>query len=195
MSSNSRLFGLRGVLILPLPNLPYIAFRTNASKGDKKAELTKRGLCGLLNEFGPHLRINTTLSSGGLYLVEVCRARHVRESVVLKCVQELVEERGAIADLFTSEAPNSSLTALCVAAVRAMPTVVKYLLCTARASRDIRSSGRFRLMAQPKKSLRCNNVTPLEFAQKMRQAEIEAGASARDLVNLNKCIRLLDRSS
>jgi len=166
----------------------YLSEMVNASK---KNSMSKAKLCRILDEYGPHLRINNVVSSGGLYLVEVCRARHVKESVILKCVQELVEERGAMVDLLTSESPRSSQTALCVAATRGMPSVVKFLMQKG-ASRELRSSGRFRLHTQPKKTLRCSRVTPLEFAQAMRDAEKEAGASDRDLSDLNKCIRLLE---
>jgi hypothetical protein len=168
----------------------YLSEMVNACK----KELTKTKLCRLLNEYGPHLRINKVLSSGGLYLVEVCRARHVKELVVLKCVQELVEKRGALVDLSSNDGGKSNQTALCVAGVRAMPTVVKYLLQRG-ASRHIRSSGRFRLHTQSQKTLRCKNVTPMEFTLAMRDAEKEAGASEHDLSDLNKCIRLLADST
>jgi hypothetical protein len=167
----------------------YLSEMVNASKKD----LTKSKLCRLLDEYGPHLRINKVLSSGGLYLVEVCRARHVKELVVLKCVQELVERRGALLDLSSNDGGKSNQTALCVAAVRGMPTVVKYLLKRG-ALRNIRSSGRFRLHTQSQKSLQCKNVTPMEFTLAMRDAEKEAGASEHDLSDLNKCVRLLEDS-
>jgi hypothetical protein len=168
----------------------YLSEMVNASR----KELTKSKLCRLLDEYGPHLRINKVLSSGGLYLVEVCRARHVKEVVVLKCVQELVEQRGALVDLSANDSGKSNQTALCVSAVRGMPTVVKYLLQRG-ASRHIRSSGRFRLHTQSKKTLSCKNVTPLEFALAMRNAEKEAGASDQSLSDLNKCIRMLEDST
>jgi hypothetical protein len=168
----------------------YLSEMVNASR----KELTKSKLVRLLDEYGPYLRINKVLSSGGLFLVEVCRARHVKELVVLKCVQELVEQRGALLDLSSNDGGKSNQTALCVAAVRAMPTVVKYLLQRG-ASRHIRSSGRFRLHTQSQKSLRCKNVTPMEFTLAMRDAEKEAGASEQDLSDLNKCIRLLEDST
>jgi hypothetical protein len=168
----------------------YLSEMVNASK----KELTKSKLCRLLAEYGPHLRINKVLSSGGLYLVEVCRARHVKELVVLKCVQELVEQRGALVDLSSNDGGKSNQTALCVAAVRGMPTVVKYLLQRG-ASRHIRSSGRFRLHTQSKKTLQCKNVTPIEFALAMRDSEKDAGATEDNLSDLNKCIRLLEDST
>jgi hypothetical protein len=136
------------------------------------------------------LRLNEVVSSGGLFLVEVCRARNVKEGVILRCVQELVELRGAIVNLCTNE-PPSSLNALSVAAVRGMATVVKYLL-QAKADATIACSGRFRLHTNPKKSLRCDNVTPLQFATSMIEAERAEGATERALRDLVACIRLLE---
>ena len=165
----------------------YLTEMTNSSK----QKLSKTSLVRLLEEYGPHLRINMIVSSGGLYLVEVCRARHVKEQVILKCVKELIEERGALVNLATQESESSRQTALCVAAVRAMPTVVQYLLQHG-ADPSVLSSGRFRLHTQPKKTLHCRSVTPLAFAQAMHQAERDVGASEQDLRCLKKCIRLLE---
>jgi hypothetical protein len=151
--------------------------------------LSRPKMVGIINEYGPHLRLNEVVSSGGLFLVEVCRARNVKEAVILRCVQELVEQRGAIVNLCTNE-PPSSLNVLSVAAVRGMATVVKYLL-QAKADATIACSGRFRLHTNPKKSLRCDNVTPLQFATAMIEAERAEGAAERALRDLTACIRLL----
>jgi hypothetical protein len=169
----------------------YLAEMVNASS--KKEALSIRKLHGLLNEYGPVLRINKVMSAGGLYLVEVCRARHVKEAVVLKCVQELIEMRGAMVDLQTNESAQSRQTALCVAAARAMPTVVRYLLKRGAAT-DTPCTGRFRLHTAVKKTARCTNATPLDFAQAMLQAEQEAGASKESLSDLKKCIRMLEKN-
>lgn len=152
--------------------------------------LSHARLCQLINEYGPYLRINKVTSSGGTFLVECCRARHVRENVIKKCVQELVERNGASVNGSTHESAMSSLTALCVAAARGMYTVIKYLLMR-DASCDMRGTGRFRLHTRRNKTVRCTNATPLEFAQTMRDAEHAEGATDREIVNLDKCIRLL----
>jgi len=183
----------------------------SSGKSKKKQCLSKTRLLQLISEYGPHLRLHQTVSSGGLYLVELCRARHVKESVILHCLQALLERYGgqcrnsnnsnnnphpqcsALLDLVTAESPRSRQTALCVAAVRAMPTVVRYLLQSG-ASPHVLSSGRFRLHTQPKKTISCTDVTPLQFCYAMRQAEREAGASERTLGDLNKCIRLLEEA-
>jgi hypothetical protein len=162
----------------------YLSELTN-SRGLSRAKLVR-----LVNEYGPHLRINETVSSGGLFLVEVCRARNVKESTILNCVRELVEQQGAVVNTCTNE-PPASLTALAVAAARGMPTAVKYLL-QAGADPSLAASGRFRLHANPKKSVRCDVVPPVEFARCMMQAEEKEGAPERALRNLARCIKLLN---
>lgn len=167
-------------------------YLSELSNGVAAEKLSKSRMCRLIHDFGPTLRINKTVSSGGLYLVEVCRARKVKEGTILTCVQTLVEVYGALVNLSSDESQHSRQTALCVAAVRAMPNVVKYLL-EKGASGEIRSSGRFRLHTQPRKSVGAGNVTPLEFSQLMLNAEKEAGASQEALKDLVKCINLLRR--
>ena len=125
------------------------------------------------------------------FLVEVCRSKHVKEAVILKCVQELVENHGALVNLQTFEAASSYQTALSVASVRGMPTIVKYLLDKG-ASPNIRSSGRFRVHKNPKKTMRYINLDCLEFAKEAKEAELEHGATTADLRDLNSCITLLE---
>ena len=168
--------------------------------GSKAGSLNKARLCKVLDEYGPHLRMNEPVSSGGLFLVEVCRARNTTEPSVLKCVKELIERYGAQPNSRTEESNNSRQTALCVSAVRGMSSVVSYLLGK-NARTDINSSGRFRLHTQGtrtqnggrkrNRSLRCDNVSPLQFARAMREAEINAGAKSSDLKGLTRCIKLL----
>jgi hypothetical protein len=155
-----------------------------------KNSLTKSKLCNILEEYGPRLFINKTVSSGGTFLVEVCRSRNTAQVTILHCVQELVENRGASVNLATNESSNSILTPLCVAAVRAMPNVVRYLLSKG-ASPYIKSNARFRLYKNPKKSLKAQDSTPLQFALSMLDAERKEGAKPHELVNLNKSITLL----
>jgi hypothetical protein len=137
--------------------------------------------------------INKIVSSGGAFLVEVCRARNVKKITILQCVQELVERRGALVNLRTTESSNSSLTALCVAAVRGLPKVVEYLLSKA-ARPDIPGSARFRLSTNSRKSLRCVG-TPMEFANAMLVAETAEGATNQELADLQRCIKLLTKNS
>jgi hypothetical protein len=156
-----------------------------------KAGLSHRKLLSLLQEYGPHLRINQRTATGGLFLVEVCRSKNIKEPVVLKCVQELVEHHGALVNLQTYEAVSVYQTALAVVSARGMPSVVKYLLSKG-ACPKIRSSGSFRLSKNPKKSLRLVNLNCLECASEAKKGELEHGATARDLKALNKCIELLE---
>ena len=167
----------------------YLGEMTSGKTASMKLSL--RRLCSLLDEYGPHLRLNHPVSSGGLHLVEVCRAKNVRESVILKCVQELVERRGALVDLRTNESQKCRQNALAVAAARGMNTVVRYLVIRG-ASKEVRSSGRFRLHANRKKAIECIDATPLEFAKKMLEAEKAADVNNRcDMSNLVKCVCLL----
>ena len=46
----------------------------------------------ILKEFSP-IAINRGVRTGGTFLVEVCRSRHVQE-LVIKCVKLLIEEHG-----------------------------------------------------------------------------------------------------
>jgi Ankyrin repeat len=167
----------------------YLSEMVNCNSSSNK--LTRSRLVALLNEYGPHLRINQTVkSSGGVFLVEICRAKHVKATVILKCVQELVEQFGAVVNVCTSESYSSQMTPLAVAAVRGLPQVVTYLLQHG-ADTEMLSSGRFALHTQPKKSIRCRDQTPHVFCTTMRAAEKEAGATDASLIQLDKCLRLL----
>lgn len=164
------------------------------TQGCGSHKLSKANLRRLLVEYGPVLRINSPVSSGGLFLVQVCRARNVKECIILKCIEELVDNHGAQVNGITNESQSSRETALCVASVRAMPTVVCYLLKHG-ASPWIRCSGRFRLFTCTRKTLTCRDVLPIEFCQAMIDAEREAGANETGLYALNQCKRLLQRFS
>lgn len=152
--------------------------------------LTAGRLNSILHEYGPHLRINDRTKFGGTFLVACCRARYTRECHIRQCVELLVETFDAKTSLATLESAQSSLTPLCVAAARGMPTVVKYLLKKG-ASKTQTSTGRFRLHTNARRSVKCTDATPLQFAQDMRAAEENEGAERGDLKDLDKCIRLL----
>lgn len=152
--------------------------------------LTVGRLNSILHEYGPHLRINDRTKVGGTFLVACCKARYARERHVRQCVELLVETFGANMSLATMESAQSRLTPLCVTAARGMPTVVKYLLRKG-ASKTETGTGRFRLHTNAKKSVKCTDATPLQFAQDMRAAEESEGADKRELKDLDKCIRML----
>lgn len=149
--------------------------------------LSKARLRSLLNEYGP-IRVNRVVSSGGLFLVETCRAKHVRESTLLGCVQVLVEEHGALVDGRTFESQSSQQTALCVAAARGLPTIVRYLL-QCGANPNIRSTGRFR---ESGLSVFLRDATPLDFAVALRRAcQGNPASSKADWKGYDACIRHL----
>ena len=169
--------------------IAYFYLTEMCMTSSKKACLSRARLTSLLDEYGPHLRLNHLVSSGGSFLVEVCRARHVTEKVILKCVEEFMERRNTNVNLVTNE--PGQLTALCVAAARGMHHVVTYLVDKQRADHTIPCSGRFRLNTKPKRTVLCTNAIPLQFAMKMLTEEKAAGAHDSDLRSLKSCIQQL----
>jgi hypothetical protein len=153
--------------------------------------LSRSNLVDKINEYGPHLRINDVVSTGDLFLVEVCDAI-ATEAVILECVREHVEQRGAIVDMCTNQPPDS-MNALWVAArpCGGWPLLVEYLLHS-DADATIACSGRFGLRANPRREIQCDNATPLQFASSVIEAEQAEGANDRILRGLAECIRLLD---
>ncbi len=145
-------------------------------------------------------------------LVEVCRAKSVPKATILSCVKALVHHAGphgrhAMIQTSTYESPTCHLTALCVAAARAMPDVVHYLLDQG-ADDTVLCSGRFacqttRQRPIPPSAIRTarptfycstvngHNVTALDFARLMYAAEIESGATVQNLQDLFRCVQLL----
>jgi len=161
------------------------------SYSSKKNSLTKQKLIDILNRFGP-VMVDRKMASGGTFMVEICRCRNATPNMVLNCVRELVERRGALVNIKANDSKSSSLTALCVASVRGMHKVVEYLLSNGGvASTNIRCSGKFRLYKNRKRNMRCIDATPLEFAEQMLSAEKKEGATTQDLKDLNRCIKLL----
>jgi len=193
----TRLQRVRDAHALVMDNTELCYFYLCEMAHSASAKMTKSKFVSLLTEYGPHLRINNRTRTGGTFLVEVCRAQHVRENVVLKCVQVLVEQYGASLHLSTRETKQSYMTPLCVASARGMPTVVQYLLnqggsgTSATTHPTTKSTARFRLFKHRRKTIRCTDATPLEFAKTIRSAEIQEGATERELKDLDKCIRLL----
>ncbi len=175
----------------------------------------------ILKEFSP-IAINRRVRTGGTFLMEVCRSRHVQESVILKCVKLLIEEHGANPNVPSAEvgqglASSTTLTlgrrsaassevtcytssqgrelyAIIIAAARAMPSVVKYLLSCKNMDPTVKGSSRFRLFSNPRKSVKGVDLSALEFAMKMREEEIENEIAKADLKGLNKVISLLEKA-
>lgn len=157
----------------------------------RQQHLTRSSFLRLLNEYGPHLRYNQMLSTGGIFLVTVCQAKNTRERTILQCVQELVERRGAEVNKASSESANQSLTALAVAAARGMHTVVLYLL-RAGADPNMRSSGRFQLHSNPRKTVAIRNHVPFTFSNIM-QIEEEKENSNTNVAGLRVCQSVLSK--
>ena len=167
------------------------------SKSPKPLSLAR--LRGVLTNYGPSLNINQRSAIGGTFLVDCCRARCIKESVILACVKELVEKYNASAEVPATEGSSyqkvtkkkhNTLPALVVAAARGMPTVTRYLLQASPTSVFTLGTSRFRLFMNPKKSISAT-LTPLQFAEKMKEAELENGATERQLPLLRQCIRIL----
>lgn len=171
-------------------NTEIAYFHLEEMSNSSQSPLTRSRLNRLMHEYGPQLRINDRATVGGTFLVTCCRARHVRESIIRKCVELLVEEYGANVNLCTYETSQSTVTPLAVAAARGMPSVVMYLFDRG-ASCAPESTGRFRLHTNSRKTVNCSRATPLEFSRRMRAAEVEAGANVHDVKDLDKCIRYL----
>lgn len=189
----SPLFRVRDAHLMVVANTDLAYYYLEEMTNSTTKSLTQSRLYQLMEEYGPHLRVNDRTKTGGTFLVACCRARDCRESDILKCVKLLVEIYHADLDLFTLETAQSSLTPLCVAAARGMSTIVKYLLLQG-ASPVARGTGRFRLHTNKRKSVKFIQATPLEFAETMKAAEVEEGASMRDVKDLDKCIRQLRQS-
>lgn len=179
----------------------------------KQSPLSVGRLRWALREYGPNIRINQRVEIGGTILVECCRARYVKEYVILGCVRELVEKYGADPNLAAaSEKKNGirkaakgsgaaakagiggggGLSPLIIASARGMPSVVRYLL-SKNASPFIAGTGRFRLHTNNSKSI-SGTYRPLEFARTMRQSEISHGADGAVLKDIEKCIRMLEKA-
>ncbi len=100
-------------------------------------------LRSVLNTYGPNLNINQRSAIGGSFLVDVVRARCIKESVILSCVKELIEVYSASPYVPATEGAQyqklkqtkrkgnnagNLLPPLVVASARGMPSIVKYLL-------------------------------------------------------------------
>lgn len=186
-----------------------------------KTPLSLSMLKRLLKEYEP-IAINRRVRTGGTFLVEVVRARHVKESVILKCIKLLIIEYGADPNVPSAEAGTgftsstvllekrrsaasgevgwctsssigTQLYPLIIAAARGMSSVVEFLLSVG-ADIGLRGSSRFRLYSNPRKTVKGVDLTALEFAIKMRDSEVDYGVEREDLRGLMKTIGLLEKN-
>lgn len=181
-------------------------------KKNSQNKLSLTTLKSIFQHYGPYIHLNHCMSSGGVFLVEICRARNVKESVIYKCFEWLVEVHHADINIMTYESKNNQQTSLCVAAVRGMSSIVQYLL-NHNVKTDVKCSGRFTLSstiissntatsttnimkrntAGQKTVLTCYNKTAYEFAIEMYNAEVNVGICTKLLdKTLGKCIKLLE---
>ena len=149
----------------------------------------------IVRNYGPDLNFDQRSVLGTTFMVDCCRARYIKESVILACVKELICNYGASANVCATEGQLYSnnqkyLPPLVVASARGMPTVVRYLVQNGGAMIDTRGTSRFRLFKNPSKSVG-GTFTALEFARAMHKAEIANGATEDDLKSLEKCILIL----
>jgi len=155
----------------------------------KPHKLSLPRLRGILHQYGT-LNINQRSRNGETFLVECCRARHVSERIILHCLTELVVAYHANPNIPAFEGTTrATVTALVVAAARGMPTVVKYLLSVGAAVHQ-EGTSRFRLHTNASKSIR-GTYLPIDFARRMREAEILYGATEEDVQSLDACIEIL----
>lgn len=177
-----------------------------------KDSLTFAKLRNTLLLHGP-IAINQRVRTGGTFLVEVCRARHIYEGIILKCIKLLIEEYGANPNVpsaefssgkkitiqgqstnnsdYSTSSVGTELYPLIIAGARGMSSVVKYLL-ESGADKTCRGSCRFKLFSNPKKSAKGENLTAYEFACKMLHEEKSNGIKNSDCKGLVKVIQLLD---
>jgi hypothetical protein len=163
----------------------------NNNKKNQKGVLSKSKLVAIIDEFGPILRLSGALRSGGVFLVEVCRAKGVRENAILKCVEYLVlDQNRCNPNDMSNESPRSRQTALVVAAARGLSTIVSFLVSVG-ADPSILCAGRFRLAYATTATVSGVDWTAQQFATAMRTAELAHGTPAKQLKGLDRCIELL----
>ena len=156
----------------------------------QKKSLTVRRLRWALDEFEPcvHYRYVTS------HLNECCQA-DAKDTVILECVRELIENFGADPNLATipDEGSFHGVTPLIIAS--AIPSVVRYLL-DAGASPFTVGNAKFTWEEKGSRNVK-GSRTPLEFAREMREAEIAQwgawGEEPEDAL-LGECIALLEEA-
>ena len=158
----------------------------------KKTPLTLNRLRWALREFEPlvNYRVGTTL------LIECCRA-DVKDSVILRCVRELIENFGADPNVaaITEQSSFHGVTPLIIASARGIPCVVRYLL-DAGASPLTVGNARFSWVKKSTRTVKGAH-TPLEFARGMREAEIAQWGDDCDYDSpeeLDECIEFLEEA-
>lgn len=105
----------------------------------------------------------------GRTLLQICCAAEMDQGGIVACVQNALNQ-GADPNVYSShEHPYANRPAIFFAIARVMPKVVALLL-DAKAGREVRVSGSFRLTFDTTKTI-SGTFTPLEYAHAMRRAE------------------------
>ena len=121
---------------------------------------------------------HTSPTFGSSFLADMTRARHVSQTVILRCLGELVK---AGAD--PAQALQGSCTPLCIAAARGMERCVEFLL---RAGADATAVGRGRFRLWGSRASITGAHTPLEWVERMVAAEKAAGVAQADIRPLER---------
>ena len=169
-----------------------------------RTPLSLKNLRWIFRTYGPIIKCNQyqntndmkgSMKRGETFLTTCCRARHVKERVILSCAKELIEKHGARLDI-SNKGNVSTSSPLCIAAARGMSSVVKYFI-SAGASIQEKGTDSIQLLFNRKKRIR-GTYTPLEFAIQMHdECLIFAGLDINDKQEwkgLKKCISILEKA-
>lgn len=127
-------------------------------------------------------------------LMEVCRARGIRESTIVQLASHLIFHEGADPSARPADGADSDFTFTCtpliIAASRGMPRLAAFLLgCGADPAP--RGRGRFRLCGRA--ASLAGHHSALEWVERLLKAEEAAGVDVEHRRGLVVCARLLER--
>lgn len=173
----------------------HVALATMA-ESSSMAPLTMTRLRALLSR--SKILIHRRSPTGRTFL-QACCAADIDEGTLLRCVRCLIEEYGADPNQWTTaESPYADRPVLFFAIARAMPSVVHYLVFSAKASVTIQVTGRLRGVSSVEKAADHaaavveGTFTPLSFARSLLCAEqASACLSPYWSKKLRKCIAVL----
>ena len=158
-----------------------------ACAGQDSQDLSVKTLRRLHSKWGPCRFIDRASPVyNATILMEVCRARGVREAVLVAVANELCTVIGA--DPSARPPGKETCTPLIIAASRGLPRLTSFLL---RIGADPRphGTGRFRLCGRSQTLFGCYSA--LEWTSRLLKAEEDAGIEAEHRGGLERCNRLL----
>lgn len=160
-----------------------------ACVGQDSRDLTVAKLRGFFNRWGPWPLIDraSPVYSATL-LMEVCRARGVREHVLIAAASHLIFHEGA--DPSARPPPDYRFTCspLILAACRGLPKLTAFLLVCGAEALCV-GEGRFRLCG--KVASIAGKYSALEWTERLIAAEAAAGVAAQQRQELEVCRCLL----